>query len=208
MHADLHANERHTQRMPELLILCQLFYPELVSTGQTLTELAEQLVADGVDVEVLCGPPTVMATNGRMPKRMIHRGIRIRRVWGTRFPKLSLVGRVLNQMTFTCSIFFHLLLHRPRRLILVLTNPPFLAVTLRVVEVLSHRSALHLLDLRCLSRYGRASGSSCEGRIHRVVLGSDQSIRVQARCGDRGDWTMYVRCDPGQGGAIGPPAQR
>ncbi|UCD51488.1 MAG: glycosyltransferase family 4 protein [Phycisphaerales bacterium] len=112
----------------QLLILCQLFYPELVSTGQTLTELAEQLAARGVDVEVLCGPPTVLGREKKVPKRMEHQGIRIRRVWGTRFLKLSLVGRVLNQLTFTCSAFLHLLIARPRKPILVLTNPPFLAL--------------------------------------------------------------------------------
>src|SRR3972149_2002330 len=42
---------------PKLLVLCQLFYPELVSTGQTLTELCEELASMGVDVEVGCGRP-------------------------------------------------------------------------------------------------------------------------------------------------------
>jgi len=118
-------NENHSA---QLLILCQLFYPELVSTGQTLTELAEQLAAQGVDVEVLCGPPTVVGRDQKVAKRMEHRGIRIQRVWGTRFPKLSLAGRVLNQLTFACSAFLRLLLTRPTQPILVLTNPPFLAL--------------------------------------------------------------------------------
>jgi colanic acid biosynthesis glycosyl transferase WcaI len=124
------------QHRPELLILCQLFYPESVSTGQTLTELAEQLAAAGVDVEVLSGPPTILGRNQRIPKRMTHRGIRIRRVWGTRFPKLNLWGRIVNQVTFTCSVFFYLLFHRPQRPILVLTNPPFLALICAVLHAL------------------------------------------------------------------------
>jgi glycosyltransferase involved in cell wall biosynthesis len=117
---------RPAEKRVAVTMLCQLFHPELVSTGQTLTELAEQLAATGVDVEVVCGPPTVLQTRGPVPKRMTHHGIRIRRVWGTRFPKLSLAGRVLNQLSFTSSVFFYLLLHRPRRPILVVTNPPFL----------------------------------------------------------------------------------
>jgi glycosyltransferase involved in cell wall biosynthesis len=126
---------RCIQKRPELLILCQLFYPELVSTGQTLTELAEKLAASGVDVEVLSGPPTILGRDRQVPKQMTHRGIRIRRVWGTRFPKLSLLGRIVNQMSFTCSVFFHLLIHRPKRPILVLTNPPFLAIICAVLRV-------------------------------------------------------------------------
>jgi glycosyltransferase involved in cell wall biosynthesis len=119
----------------QVLILCQLFYPELVSTGQTLTELAEQLVADGTDVEVVCGPPTVLGRRKKPPKHLEYRGIHIRRIWGTRFPKLSLVGRVINQITFTCSAFLYLLFHRSTRPILVLTNPPFLAICCAILRV-------------------------------------------------------------------------
>ncbi len=120
----------------ELLIACQLFYPELVSTGQTLTELAEQLAAQGVDVEVLCGPPTVWGQGEKVAKHMVHQGIRIRRVWGTTFPKLSLAGRLVNQLSFTASAFLYLLLRRPKRPILVLTNPPFLAFACATLRVL------------------------------------------------------------------------
>jgi glycosyltransferase involved in cell wall biosynthesis len=121
-------SEQETNTDRSLLILCQLFYPELVSTGQTMTEFAEQLAALGVEVEVLCGPPTILGRRQRVPKHLLHRGIRVRRVWGTRFPKLSLVGRILNQLTFACAAFLHLLLSRPKKPILVLTNPPFLAM--------------------------------------------------------------------------------
>jgi colanic acid biosynthesis glycosyl transferase WcaI len=120
----------------KVLILCQLFYPETISTGQILTELAEQLAASGVDVEVVCGPPTILKWPRRVPRVMTHRGIRIRRVWGTRFPKLNLAGRVLNELTFTASAFVYLLFRRPRRPILVLTNPPFLAVVCAVLRTL------------------------------------------------------------------------
>ncbi len=116
------------KKRTEVLILCQLFYPELVSTGQTLTELAEELVSQGVDVEVLCGPPTIVSRKKKTPRQMEYRGVRIRRVWGTRFPKLSLAGRIANQLSFACSVFLYLLIHRPQRPILVLTNPPFLAI--------------------------------------------------------------------------------
>jgi glycosyltransferase involved in cell wall biosynthesis len=112
---------------PKVLILCQLFYPELVSTGQTLTELGEQLVDIGVDVEVVCGPPTVLDRKTSVPKYIEYHGIRIRRAWGTRFSKLTLWGRMPNQLTYTLSTFFWLLFNRTKRPILVLTNPSFVA---------------------------------------------------------------------------------
>jgi len=120
----------------KLLVLCQLFYPELVSTGQTLTELCEELVRLGMDVEVVCGPLTVMDRDKKVAKYIEHKGIRIRRVWGTRFPKLNLIGRIINQITFAASAFFYLLFHHFRKPILVLTNPPFLAVTCSILKLL------------------------------------------------------------------------
>lgn len=121
---------------PRLLVLCQLFYPELVSTGQTLTELCEVLAELGVEVRVVCGPPTVLKKEGETPRRMEHHGIQIRRVWGTRFPKLSLPGKLCNQLTYACSAFVALLCDRSRAPILVLTNPPFLAVACALLRKL------------------------------------------------------------------------
>ena len=124
------------RKNPKLLVLCQLFYPELVSTGQTLTELCEELANDGIDIEVVCGQPTVLNKGKKVAKYINYRSIKIRRVWGTRFPKLNLIGRILNQLTFTLSVFFWLLIHRPKNPILVLTNPPFLAISCAVLRAL------------------------------------------------------------------------
>lgn len=111
----------------KLLILSQIFYPELISTGQTLTELAEVLVDMGIEVEVLSGPTTIVDQKSFIPKRINYKGINIRRVRGTRFPKNNVMGRIINQVTYAISIFLNLLFDRSKRPILVLTNPPFLA---------------------------------------------------------------------------------
>ena len=118
---------RHGSR-PQLLVLCQLFYPELVSTGQTLTELCEVLADLGVQIRVVCGPPTVWQDGTSPARRIEHHGIQIDRVWGTQFPKLNFLGKLCNQLTYVVSTFFAMLFDRTRCPILVLTNPPFLAV--------------------------------------------------------------------------------
>jgi len=112
---------------PKVTILCQLFYPELVSTGQTLTELGEELSSMDVDVEVVCGPPSVV-DRSRPPREMEHNGILIHRTWGTQFPKLSLPGKLSNLVTFALSSTCRVLLSRDASPLLILTNPPFLAV--------------------------------------------------------------------------------
>jgi len=119
---------------PQLLLLCQLFYPELISTGQTLTELCEELTAEGMQIEVVCGPPTIVDRDSNIPRHINHKGIRITRVWGTHFPKLNLLGRIINQITFAVSVFFYLLFDRSKRIVMVLTNPPFLAVSCAILR--------------------------------------------------------------------------
>jgi len=121
-------NKRKLGSKTQLIVLCQLFYPELVSTGQTLTELCEELAGRGMDIEVICARPTVINRKKTVRKEIEYKGIKIRRVWGTKFSKLNLIGRIVNQLTFAASTFFYLISHRPKKAILVLTNPPFLAV--------------------------------------------------------------------------------
>ena len=109
-----------------ILVLCQLYYPELASTGQTLTELCSELVTLGWQVEVVCAQPTTIQGSPFINKLIHHNGVTIRRVWATRFPKLNLLGRILNQLTYSLSIISYLIFKTAKRPILVLTNPPFL----------------------------------------------------------------------------------
>jgi len=130
---------------PKVLIICQLFYPELVSTGQTLTELCEVLVDLGVKIEVVCGPPTIIDRKTKIPRYLEHKGIRIKRVWGTRFSKLSFSGKFINQVTFTLSVFFHLLFDSSKKPILVVTNPPFLGVICAILRTIGGKPYIYLI---------------------------------------------------------------
>jgi len=175
---------------PEILVLCQLFYPELVSTGQTLTELCEKLAESGVDIEVVCAPPTVVDRKAKVPRRMEHKGIKIRRVWGTRLPKLNLIGRITNQLTFAGSAFLHLLLNPPRKPILVLTNPPFLAVICAILRKLrlSGPYIYLIFDVypETAVRLGVLKENSLLSRlwesVNRLSLENADSIVVIGRC--------------------------
>ena len=129
----------------KLLLLCQLFYPELVSTGQTLTELGEELVKLGLDLEVVCAPSTFVDRSTRLPKYMEHNGIRINRVWSTRFSKLNLLGKIINQVTYTFSTFLWLLFDRTNRPIFVLTNPSFAAFVCAFLRILGGKPYIFVI---------------------------------------------------------------
>lgn len=114
----------------DLLLLCELFYPQL-TTGQTLTELCEELAQKGVNIEVLCAQPPIIGGNdkvGKIDRIIEYKNIIIKRVWSTRFSKNNLFGRIINQVTYTLAVFFELLFNKAKRPILVVTNPPFLAI--------------------------------------------------------------------------------
>jgi len=111
----------------KVLILSQLFYPELISTGQTLTELAEELVNQGVKVDVICGQSTHVDRVSITPKFIRYKGINIRRVYSTRLNKFNVFFKMINQITYSLSLIFHLIRDKNPKIILVFTNPSFAA---------------------------------------------------------------------------------
>lgn len=174
---------------PQVLVLCQLFYPELVSTGQTLTELCEVLSDWGADVEVVCGPLTVLDQKTRVSRNMEYKGIKIKRVWGTRFPKLRFLGKLFNQVTYAISLFFYLLFDFSKRPILVLTNPPFLGAICAIQRVIGGKPFIYLafdiypdtaIKLGVIKENGLISG--LWDRINRFILKQSSAVIVLGRC--------------------------
>lgn len=111
---------------PDVVVVCQLFHPELISTGQTLTELIEELAARGLRCVVIASQPTVLPGSKRVPAVIEHHGITILRTWSTRLPKTSFVGKLLNQTTYFASATWTVLWKYRRSQLLLLTNPPYL----------------------------------------------------------------------------------
>lgn len=109
----------------KLTILSQYFYPELISTGQLLTELAEELILKNVEINVLCGQPTYY-DNKKVDKYINHNGIKIKRINNIQLSKNSKLGKILNSLTFFLGILIDLIFSKDKSPILIVTNPPFL----------------------------------------------------------------------------------
>ncbi len=133
---------------PDIYVVCQLFYPELISTGLTLTELCERLSEKGVSIHVFCGYPTITQHHAPVTHCISYRGIQIQRVWSTRFPKLFFLGKLINHITFTLSILWHLLRVPRHSKLLLLTNPPIMPfLMLLLYPIKSFRYSILLFDL-------------------------------------------------------------
>lgn len=173
----------------EVRFICQRFFPELISTGQTLTELCERLVQQGVAVNVFCGRPVILYRREEIQQKERYQGIKIERLWSTRFSKLSLLGRITNQFTFALAVFFSLLLSKEKCPLIVTTNPPFLPfLCVLATRFKSRKMSLLIFDLypQTLEALGvlRNGGliAFCWRQVNRFVFTSVDSIITIGRC--------------------------
>jgi glycosyltransferase involved in cell wall biosynthesis len=112
----------------ELIILSQYFYPEVASTGQLLTELAEDLVEYGYKIKVYTGKPSYYKNVEKYKKKELYHGIEIHRLFNTCLNKNSKLGKIFNSLTYFISIVFKLLSSKDRYPLLIVSNPPFLPI--------------------------------------------------------------------------------
>lgn len=110
-----------------LTILNQFFYPDHVATSQLMTELAQNLCQQGVEV-------TALASRGRynggdtLPPRENHDGVRVERAWATGFGKNTLFGRLADYLTFFFGAFWKLLTMPRQDVVMALTTPPLIGL--------------------------------------------------------------------------------
>lgn len=112
----------------ELIILSQYFYPEVASTGQLLTELAEDLTIYGYKIKVYTGKPSYYRNIKKYKKEETYQGINIYRLFNTNLNKNSKSGKILNSLTYFISVLFKLLFQKDRSPLLIVSNPPFLSI--------------------------------------------------------------------------------
>ena len=111
----------------KILLLNQVFYPEVAATAQYLRELAAALVEQGHEVTVVCARRAYDHPEKIYPARETWRGIQIFRVYSTRFGKRAKWHRAVD---FASFIFFSCarLLFLPRHdVVVALTTPPLIS---------------------------------------------------------------------------------
>jgi glycosyltransferase involved in cell wall biosynthesis len=188
-------------------ILSQYFFPELISTGQLLTELAEDLVDFGCSVLVVAGQPTYYESSS-VPPVMEHRGIRIIRVGNTQLGKNSVSGKILNSTTFFLGAVRRSLALPRDTVVLVVTNPPILPFVPYLLSFLRKQKFVCLIhdvypDIAVRLGYLRKNGAfhglwerMNRRMMHRaaavIVLGRDMEEKVREKM-DRSEWGKIRR---------------
>ena len=72
-----------------ILLLNQTFHPDVMATAQYLSELALELAARGHQITVITGRRAYDQPGTEFPPAEEWRGIRIQRVWASRFKNTS-----------------------------------------------------------------------------------------------------------------------
>ena len=133
---------------PRLLFVNQHYWPDIASTGQHLTDLAESCAARGFRVDVLCGRAKYLAGDLEVPKEETHNGVRIRRLATTSFGRGSNLGRIADYGGFYLGVLKELLTGPAYDLVVVLTTPPLLSYAASLAKRLRGRPyAIWSMDL-------------------------------------------------------------
>jgi colanic acid biosynthesis glycosyl transferase WcaI len=114
---------------PVLLAINQHYYPDVASTGQHLTDLAEYLAEHGTEVHVLTARAHYVDGRLESPSREARHGVAIRRVRTTTFGRQSKLGRIVDYATFYVRALWMVITAPGDDVtVLFLTTPPLLAV--------------------------------------------------------------------------------
>ena len=91
----------------DVLLICQFFYPEYVSSATLPYETATALIESGISVSAICGYPKEYSKKKNIPLRENVEGILIRRLKYLQLKRSSFLGRILNYFSFTLAVFLH-----------------------------------------------------------------------------------------------------
>src|ERR1044071_322843 len=111
----------------KFLLLNQTFYPDVVATGQYLTELALRLAERGHEVTVVTSRRLYDTPERQFPNSELWRGIRIIRIWSTGFGKKAKWRRLVDFCSFLAFCSFRLTLLQRHDAVVALSSPPLIA---------------------------------------------------------------------------------
>lgn len=183
----------------EIALLCQHFYPEMISTGMHMTELATGLTRKGYRIRVYCAPPAYQdeTQSGPVPAQMEHQGIRIIRVPALGVHRGSYLQRGLFALSYLLGTAWCVYRDRKQLVgVIATTNPPFIGLAACILKALTGKPfvtivydvypdlAVRLGVLRPRSLLAHLWGAitrlilNCSARI--VVIGRDM-VQVVAQ---------------------------
>lgn len=128
-----------------LLILNQFFYPDISATSQLMTDLAQDLAEEGIEVTALCANAAYIG-QAQLPPSEMWGKVRIERVAVVGFDRKNLLRRASSYVSFYITAFLRLLTLPRQHVILVLTTPPLIAVVAYAMRLLRGSKMVYLVQ--------------------------------------------------------------
>jgi len=121
--------------LPKIVFVNRFFFPDQSATSQLLTDLAFYLAGIGHDVHVVTSRQRYEKPGASLPPVETASGVKIHRIWTSRFGRDKLLGRTADYLTFYLSAGWRLLRLAQRDDTLVAkTDPPLISIVAAVVS--------------------------------------------------------------------------
>ena len=181
-----------------IALINQTFYPDVVSTGQHLSDLALHLAARGHEVTVVTSRRAYDDPEKVFPKQETWRGVRIRRVFATGFGKRAKWRRAADFASFLGACCWRLL-RLPRQDVMVAMTSPPLVSFVGAWYCAPARQPVLLLDHGF--EPGRSPGRRLarRGFVCRALAGAVFPVQPSPRLQNRGAGSFHAKAHPGQG---------
>ena len=112
-----------------LSIITQFYPPDYAATGQLIQELATQLGEENIRVNVFTGQPGYAFRRSKAPRTEEKQRVKVKRTRTTQLLSKRIIGKALNGIIFSIRAGLHIIRHRKRHDVLLLTTaPPFLFI--------------------------------------------------------------------------------
>ena len=113
----------------KIVFVNRFFHPDLAPTARHAADVAFDLAAAGREVHAVTSRLAYDGSGADYAEVETVRGVRVHRVWTTRFGRGSLAGRALDYFSFYCSAFLALagMLNRDD-IVVAKTDPPLISV--------------------------------------------------------------------------------
>jgi colanic acid biosynthesis glycosyl transferase WcaI len=111
-----------------VLLLNQVFHPDVAATAQHAHDLARHLVAHGHEVCVIASRSIYGSKGAILPRRETIDGIEVHRVGRSLFGKAAISARVLDFALFYLAAGLRAFTIRRPDVVICFTTPPFIAV--------------------------------------------------------------------------------
>lgn len=123
--------------MAKIVFVNRYFYPDHSATSQLLTDLTFALAHDGAEVHVVTSRQRYDDAGAGLAAAETSHGVRIHRVWTTRFGRGRLTGRAVDYISFYLGAARRLFATiRAGDLVIAKTDPPLISVIAMAVAAL------------------------------------------------------------------------